>query len=100
MTFTIEPVLVEKNDNTFETWSDEWTMATTTGARSAQFEHTLLITEDGHEVLTGPSIDWQAIGAKQAKQAKLSPAGKSPKAQDTKGSASRSTSRGRRGFRS
>lgn len=34
------------------TWKDGWTSTTTDGQRSAQFEHTLLITEDGCEVLT------------------------------------------------
>jgi methionyl aminopeptidase len=33
-------------------WPDNWTAATEDGKRSAQFEHTLLITEDGVEVLT------------------------------------------------
>lgn len=33
-------------------WPDEWTAATADGKRSAQFEHTLLITETGCEVLT------------------------------------------------
>jgi len=35
------------------TWPDEWTATTVDGKRSAQFEHTLLITEDGVEALTG-----------------------------------------------
>ena len=33
-------------------WPDKWTVVTADGQRSAQFEHTLLITEEGHEVLT------------------------------------------------
>ena len=33
-------------------WPDNWTAATEDGKRSAQFEHTLLITEDGVEILT------------------------------------------------
>ena len=33
-------------------WPDNWTSTTTDGKRSAQFEHVLLITEDGAEVLT------------------------------------------------
>lgn len=50
-TFTIEPVFTE---GTIEwlTWDDGWTIATRDGGRAAQFEHTLLITEDGCEVLT------------------------------------------------
>mmetsp|Transcript_2585 Transcript_2585/g.2882 ORF Transcript_2585/g.2882 Transcript_2585/m.2882 type:complete len:85 (+) Transcript_2585:84-338(+) len=34
-------------------WPDEWTATTIDGKRSAQFEHTLLITPDGVEALTG-----------------------------------------------
>ena len=34
------------------TWKDDWTSATIDGQRSAQFEHTMVITEDGVEVLT------------------------------------------------
>ncbi|KAL0912385.1 hypothetical protein M5K25_018352 [Dendrobium thyrsiflorum] len=33
-------------------WSDEWTAVTKDGSLSAQFEHTLLITENGAEILT------------------------------------------------
>jgi methionyl aminopeptidase len=35
------------------TWPDEWTATTMDGKRSAQFEHTLLVTPDGVEALTG-----------------------------------------------
>ena len=34
------------------TWPDNWTAVTQDGKRSAQFEHTLLVTETGCEVLT------------------------------------------------
>ena len=34
-------------------WPDEWTATTADGKRSAQFEHTLLVTPDGIEALTG-----------------------------------------------
>lgn len=33
-------------------WNDDWTVVTEDGSLSAQFEHTLLITEDGAEILT------------------------------------------------
>lgn len=56
MTFTVEPVLVENFDETYTKWDDNWTFQTLTNARSAQFEHTILITEDGCEILTGPSV--------------------------------------------
>ncbi|KAI5809764.1 peptidase M24, structural domain-containing protein [Peziza echinospora] len=51
MCFTIEPMI---NLGTWKdkTWPDDWTSTTTDGKLSAQFEHTLLVTEDGVEVLT------------------------------------------------
>jgi len=61
MTFTVEPILVEANDDSHHAWDDGWTVQTLTGARSAQFEHTVLITEHGYELLTGPSIDYLAL---------------------------------------
>lgn len=53
MTFTIEPILT-LGDIEIELWEDLWTAVSVDGARSAQFEHTVLITKDGHEVLTQP----------------------------------------------
>lgn len=50
-TFTIEPMLNE-GDWRDEHWLDNWSVVTIDGKRSAQFEHTLLITEDGVEILT------------------------------------------------
>ena len=49
--FTIEPMI---NVGTWRavTWPDKWTSSTEDGKRSAQFEHTLLITKNGVEVLT------------------------------------------------
>lgn len=35
-----------------EMWPDNWTAVTRDGKRSAQFEHTLLVTEDGVEIMT------------------------------------------------
>lgn len=35
------------------TWPDNWTAVTADGQRSAQFEHTILITEGGYELLSG-----------------------------------------------
>lgn len=53
MVFTIEPMLVENAGDCFE-WSDKWTVVTSDGGRAAQFEHTILIKEDGVEILTVP----------------------------------------------
>lgn len=52
MTFTIEPLIVEGANSDFKIWRDNWTVVSVCGSRSAQYEHTILITEDGHEVLT------------------------------------------------
>lgn len=54
--FTIEPMI---NAGVWKdvTWNDKWTSCTADGQRSAQFEHTILITEDGCEVLTAPTED-------------------------------------------
>ncbi|CAG4978197.1 unnamed protein product [Parnassius apollo] len=51
MTFTIEPVLSHGNENTV-LLEDGWTVVTEDGARTAQVEHTVLITDDGAEILT------------------------------------------------
>lgn len=53
MTFTIEPVLTQ-GDREIEILDDNWTAVTTDNARTAQFEHTILITETGAEILTIP----------------------------------------------
>ena len=53
MTFTIEPML-NLGTHEWEMWDDNWTVVTKDGRRSAQFEHTLLVTPDGAEVLTLP----------------------------------------------
>jgi len=51
MTFTVEPMLTLGNPALF-LWNDEWTAATQDGRRTAQFEHTLVVTPSGHELLT------------------------------------------------
>ncbi|KAF4690981.1 Methionine aminopeptidase 1 [Perkinsus olseni] len=49
--FTVEPML---NLGTYKdrTWPDDWTSVTLDGKRSAQFEHTIIITDNGVEILT------------------------------------------------
>ncbi len=51
MTFTVEPMITE---GTWEDrlWDDGWTAVTDDGKRSAQFEHTILVTDAGAEILT------------------------------------------------
>jgi methionyl aminopeptidase len=50
-TFTIEPMLTIGSIDPV-IWNDNWTVVTADGSLSAQFEHTLLITENGVEILT------------------------------------------------
>ncbi|KAK3089840.1 hypothetical protein FSP39_006979 [Pinctada imbricata] len=49
--FTIEPMISEGTWRD-EMWPDNWTAVTQDGKRSAQFEHTLLVTDTGCEILT------------------------------------------------
>ena len=63
MTFSIEPMI---NIGTWRdvTWPDDWTSATEDGKLSAQYEHTLLVTEDGVDILTkrnenSPKFWWE-----------------------------------------
>lgn len=53
MTFTVEPML-NLGTPDWTLWDDGWTVATRDLRRSAQFEHTILITGDGPEILTLP----------------------------------------------
>ena len=50
MTFTIEP-MITIGAWQHEIWPDDWTAVTIDRKRTAQFEHTLLVTDDGAEVL-------------------------------------------------
>ena len=52
MTFTIEP-MINEGDFHCKIWSDDWTASTDDAGRSAQFEHTILVTRSGYELLTG-----------------------------------------------
>ncbi|MDG2497054.1 MAG: type I methionyl aminopeptidase [Aquiluna sp.] len=51
MVFTVEPMLTLGSQD-WEMWDDEWTVTTKDKRHSAQFEHTILITETGPEILT------------------------------------------------
>lgn len=53
MVFTIEPML-NLGTPDWVMWDDDWTVLTADGRRSAQFEHTLLVTDTGAEILTLP----------------------------------------------
>jgi methionyl aminopeptidase len=51
MTFTIEPML-NLGTHEWEMWDDGWTVVTRDRRRSAQFEHTILVTDGEPEILT------------------------------------------------
>jgi methionyl aminopeptidase len=53
MVFTIEPMLT-LGTHTWDIWSDQWTILTKDKSITAQFEHTLVVTETGYEILTLP----------------------------------------------
>jgi methionyl aminopeptidase len=55
--FTIEPMINMGGHETVLDLVDRWTVRTADGSLSAQFEHTVLVTESGHEILT----DWSKI---------------------------------------
>ena len=50
--FTVEPMLNIGSWKTRVDVKDKWTVRTIDGALSAQFEHTILMTESGPEILT------------------------------------------------
>lgn len=59
MVFTIEPMLTlgtpeRPGTSEWDQWDDEWTVVTRDRSLSAQFEHTLVVTERGAEILTLP----------------------------------------------
>lgn len=54
MVFTVEPMLTLGGGYQWELWDDDWTVVTADRSVSAQFEHTIVIGEDGAEILTLP----------------------------------------------
>ena len=53
MVFTIEPMLT-LGTYTWDLWPDDWTVLTKDKSITAQFEHTLVVTETGADILTLP----------------------------------------------
>ena len=51
MVFTVEP-MINLGTHEWDMWEDDWTVVTKDRKLSAQFEHTILITESGPEILT------------------------------------------------
>jgi len=53
MTFTIEP-MITLGTHDYEIWDDSWTVVTRDRRMTAQFEHTILVTDTGSDILTLP----------------------------------------------
>lgn len=53
MTIAVEPMLNLGTRNVCMTDQDDWVIVTEDGLPSAHFEHTVLVTKDGYEILTG-----------------------------------------------
>ena len=53
MTFTIEPMLT-LGTHEYDMWDDGWTVTTKDKSWTAQFEHTMVVTDEGAEILTLP----------------------------------------------
>lgn len=51
MTFTIEPIVAQGKEEVL-LLEDGWTAVMLDNGRAAQFEHTVLVTDTGHEILT------------------------------------------------
>jgi len=51
MVFTIEP-MISMGTGLHKIWDDDWTAVTADGSRTAQFEHTIVVTDTGVEILT------------------------------------------------
>jgi methionyl aminopeptidase len=54
MTFTVEPMLTLGGYDWYG-WDDDWTILTADGSWVAQWEHSIVVTEDGVEILTAPT---------------------------------------------
>ncbi|CAG7845431.1 Methionine aminopeptidase 2 [Pseudoclavibacter triregionum] len=55
MVFTIEPMLTLGGGPEWRMWDDDWTVVTADGSATAQWEHTVVVREDGPEILTLPA---------------------------------------------
>lgn len=67
MVFTIEPMLTLGTTESpgtiaWDQWDDDWTVTTSDKSMTAQFEHTLVVTERGTEILTLPSTTAEKAG--------------------------------------
>jgi methionine aminopeptidase len=62
LTLTVEPMLTA-GTNRHHTWDDDWTVVTDDLLASAQFEHTVVVTEDGVEIVTVTGRDGHTSSA-------------------------------------
>ena len=53
MIFTVEP-MINLGELDYEIWEDGWTVQNSDRKWTAQFEHTVLVTDSGYEILTKP----------------------------------------------
>ena len=58
--FTIEP-MIAMGSNEIQLWGDGWTVVTKDGQRAAQYEHMVIVTEDGPEVITRTDLCDQLV---------------------------------------
>ena len=54
MTFTVEP-MITLGGIAWDKWADDWTIVTRDRSWVAQWEHTIVVTDDGAEILTRPT---------------------------------------------
>ncbi|WP_141757840.1 MULTISPECIES: type I methionyl aminopeptidase [unclassified Corynebacterium] len=59
MTLTVEP-MINLGGLEYDIWDDGWTVQNRDGEYTAQFEHTIVITDDGNEILTIPDEQYAA----------------------------------------
>ncbi len=64
MVFTIEP-MISMGTGQHKIWDDDWTAVTADGSRTAQFEHTIVVTGTGVEILT--TTAWHEINQRHAR---------------------------------
>ena len=57
MFFTVEP-MINIGTKRSRVLDDDWTAVTLDGSLSAQFEHSIAVTEDGYEIFTGSPLGW------------------------------------------
>src|SRR4029078_5554016 len=62
MALTVEPML-NLGGAAVRSLDDDWTVVTADGSLSAQWEHTVVVTHDGHEIMTLPAACLASLAA-------------------------------------